>query len=142
MNPALLSSKKMDWETPSAFFDELNQEFQFTLDVCATKENAKCSTFYSPEDDALSKRWFGVCWMNPPYGTQIKKWVGKAYIESQNGTATVICLVPARTDTSWWHDFCMKGEIRFVRGRLKFVGAKSPAPFPCAVVVFRAKGAQ
>ena len=137
MNPALLSSKRMDWETPGAFFKKLNDEFQFTLDVCATKENTKCERFFSPEDDGLKQQWFGVCWMSPPYGQEIKKWVGKAYAEALAGTATVVCLVPARTDTAWWHEYVMKGEVRFLRGRLTFVGAPHSAPFPCAVVIFR-----
>lgn len=133
------SSKTSDWETPQDFFDRLNSEFHFELDVCATPENAKCKRYFTPEVDGLKQKWTGVCWMNPPYGREIGRWVKKAYESAQEGT-TVVCLLPARTDTSWWHDYCMKAdEIRFIRGRLKFSGAKHPAPFPSAVVIFRPK---
>lgn len=127
-----------DWSTPQDTFDVLNKEFNFTLDVCATQDNTKCDKFYSPEQDGLSQEWRGVCWMNPPYGRQIKFWMAKAYTSSLEG-ATVVCLVPARTDTAWWHDYATKGEIRFLRGRLKFGGSKNGAPFPSAVVVFKGK---
>lgn len=130
------SSEKVEWETPQAFFDELDLEFGFDLDVCALPENAKCDRFFTPEDDGLSQEWCGVCWMNPPYGRVIGDWMRKAYESSRQG-ATVVCLVPARTDTRWWHDYAMKGEIRFIKGRLKFGGAATSAPFPNAVVVFR-----
>lgn len=124
------------WATPQEFFDRLHAQFGFQTDVCALPENAKCPNFFTPEQDGLAQEWSGVCWMNPPYGRQIGKWVRKAY-ESALGGATVVCLVPARTDTAWWHDYAMKGDIEFIRGRLKFGGAKYNAPFPCAVVVFR-----
>lgn len=124
------------WATPQDFFDALNAEFGFTLDVCATADNAKCARFYTQTDDGLSQPWEGVCWMNPPYGRTIGRWMRKAYESSQQG-ATVVCLVPARTDTAWWHDYAVKGEVRFIRGRLKFGGSKNSAPFPSAVVVFR-----
>lgn len=130
------SSKTDLWATPQEFFDNLNQEFGFDLDVCALPENAKCDRYYSPEVDGLKQEWRGMCWMNPPYGREIGKWMGKAYESSLLG-ATVVCLVPARTDTKWWHDFAMKGEIRFIRGRLKFGNAQHAAPFPSAVVIFR-----
>lgn len=124
------------WATPQEFYDKYNQIYKFETDVCAISDNAKCNKYYSPEDDGLSKEWNGICWMNPPYGREIKKWVKKAYESSLNGS-TVVCLLPARTDTSWWHDYCMKGEIEFIRGRLKFGNAKSCAPFPSAVVTFK-----
>lgn len=130
------SSATEMWATPQEFFDRLNAEFGFQTDVCAIAENAKCAKFYTPEDDGLAQEWSGVCWMNPPYGRVIGKWMRKAYEASQQG-ATVVCLVPARTDTKWWHDYAMKGEARFVRGRLKFGGHANSAPFPSAVVVFR-----
>lgn len=126
---------RQTWETPKVVFDRLDAEFGFTLDVCATPDNAKCRRYFSPEDDGLSKPWDGVCWMNPPYGKAIAEWMRKAYEESQID-ATVVCLVPARTDTAWWHEYAMKGEIRFIRGRIRFVGAPHTAPFPCAIVVF------
>lgn len=132
------SSKTDLWETPQDTFDALAAEFgPFDLDVCATPENAKCARYYTREDNGLAQPWDGACWMNPPYGREIKAWMRKAYEASQNG-ATVVCLVPARTDTAWWHDYAMKGHIRFLRGRLKFGNAKHSAPFPSAVVVFPA----
>jgi phage N-6-adenine-methyltransferase len=124
------------WATPTKFYDELNIEFSFTLDVCATLENAKCKKFFTVDDDGLSQEWNGVCWMNPPYGRTIGDWMKKAYHSSLKN-ATVVCLVPSRTDTNWWHDFAIMGEIRFIKGRLKFGGHKNSAPFPSAVVIFR-----
>lgn len=135
INKGLFTSTTDLWETPQDFFDVLHSEFNFETDVCALPENAKCETFFSPDDDGLSQNWGGICWMNPPYGRDIGKWVKKAYESSLEG-ATVVCLLPARTDTAWWHDYCMRGEIRLVRGRLKFGGSKWNAPFPNAVVIF------
>jgi len=132
---AMMSSTTDLWETPQVLFDELNAKYHFTLDVCAIPENAKCEKFFTPEQDGLRQEWTGVCWMNPPYGRQVSGWVKKAYESSQKG-ATVVCLLPARTDTAWWHDYCMKGEITFIRGRLKFGQAQNSAPFPSAIVVF------
>ena len=139
MNKGLFSSKYCDWETPADLFEELNAEFGFDVDVCATAENAKCKTYFTPETDGLIQSWRGVCFMNPPYGRAIGKWVAKAYEEAQRG-ATVVCLLPARTDTRWFHEYCVKGEIRFLRGRVKFLrgGEAGPAPFPSMIVVFRA----
>lgn len=136
INNGLFSSNTCEWETPQDFFDTWNARFNFTLDVCATKQNAKCEKFFTKEDDALTKEWKGVLWMNPPYGREIKAWIKKAYETAQAGDGTVVCLLPARTDTAWWHDYCMKGEVTFIRGRLKFGGSKNSAPFPSAVVVF------
>ena len=136
MNPVHFQSDRQDWETPQRLFDKLDAEFHFTWDVCALPKNAKCKSFYTPCDDGLSKSWTGVCWMNPPYGRDIEKWMQKAFYESQRGV-TVVCLVPARTDTEWWHKYALHGEIRFLRGRLKFQGAEATAPFPSAVVIFR-----
>ena len=135
INQGLMTSNTDLWSTPRDFFDDYNAIYQFDVDVCATAENALCTKFYSPEDDGLSKEWCGVCWMNPPYGREISKWMKKAYESSLHG-ATVVCLVPARTDTAWWHEYAMKGEIELLRGRLKFGGSKNSAPFPSAVVVF------
>ncbi len=131
----MMTSNTDMWATPQDFFDKLNKEFNFQLDVCAVSENAKCDKYFSPEVDGLNQEWEGVCWMNPPYGRAIGKWVKKAYESSLNG-ATVVGLLPSRTDTKWWHEYCMKGEVRFVKGRLKFGDGKSPAPFPSAVVIF------
>jgi phage N-6-adenine-methyltransferase len=131
-------SRTVEWETPQAFFDALNEEFHFDVDVCATPENAKCKKYFTQEVDGLSQEWGGVCWMNPPYGRSISRWMEKAYVSSLSG-ATVVCLVPARTDTRWWHDYAMKGDVRFIRGRLRFGVSKNSAPFPSAVVIFGQK---
>lgn len=135
------SSKSNEWTTPQYLFDELNEEFNFTLDPCATDENAKCSKYFTIEDDGLSKDWSNdVVFMNPPYGREIKKWIKKAYEESLNG-AIVVCLIPARTDTTYWHDFIFDkaDDIRFLKGRLKFGNGKNSAPFPSAIVVYKYK---
>jgi phage N-6-adenine-methyltransferase len=140
MNIAVHFSSQTDlWATPQDFFDRLNAEFAFETDVCANEENTKCPHWFGTEQDGLKQEWVGVCWMNPPYGRAIKYWVRKAYESSLTG-ATVVCLLPSRTDTAWWHDYCMKGEIRFIRGRLKFGDQKNSAPFPSAVVIFRGIG--
>lgn len=137
----LFSSKSEMWETPQDFFDKLDDEFHFDLDVCATHENAKCKRYYTPEMDGLSRPWEGVCWCNPPYGKPTRKWVRKAHDEAYKGNCTVVMLLPARTDTAWFHDWIYgKAEIRFIRGRLKFGGSKNSAPFPSMVVIFRPKG--
>lgn len=136
MSNVHFSSKTDLWSTPQDFFDELNKEFNFTLDPCATSDNAKCDKFYTKEDDGLEQDWSNeVVFMNPPYGREIGKWVEKASKEK----AIVVCLVPSRTDTRWWHDYVIEGgaEVRFIKGRLKFGGATNSAPFPSAVVVFR-----
>jgi len=124
------------WATPQEFFDRLDAVHGFTLDACANSENAKCDRYFTKEQDGLAQSWGGVVWMNPPYGREIGRWMRKAYEASQQG-ATVVCLVPARTDTRWWHDYAIKGSIEFIRGRLKFGGHKTNAPFPSAVVIFR-----
>ena len=131
------SSKTPEWSTPQDLFDKLDKVWGFTLDVCATKENAKVAAYYDKQTDGLAQSWKGhVCWMNPPYGRDIVKWMRKAFQESLRGS-TVVCLVPSRTDTAWWHDYSMKGDITFLRGRLKFGGATNSAPFPSAIIVFR-----
>ncbi len=129
---------RTDWATPPAFFAGLDKEFGFTLDVAASPHNAKCARYFTREDDGIHQDWSGeVCWCNPPYGREIPKWVRKAAEEARRGVTTVM-LIPARTDTSWWHDYIDgKAEVRFVRGRITFVGAEHPAPFPSAVVIFR-----
>lgn len=138
LNNELMFSSKTDlWETPQWFFDRLNKVFNFGVDVCALPENAKCETYYTPDDNGLLKDWRGVCWLNPPYGRQISAWVEKAYKSAKENGATVVCLLPARVDTRWWHDYCANGEVHFLKGRLKFGNATNSAPFPSAVVVFR-----
>lgn len=127
--------KHGEFPTPPDFYHKLDSEFHFTLDPCATVENAKCQKFFTKADNGLAQDWGKeIVFMNPPYNT-VKDWIKKAYYSSLRG-ATVVCLIPSRTDTSWWHDYCMKGEIRFIRGRLKFCG-KDSAPFPSAVIIFR-----
>lgn len=125
------------WATPQDVFDELNREFGFVLDVCASPENTKCPRYFTREGNGLLQEWRGACWMNPPYGREIGDWIRKAYLSSREG-ATVVCLIPARTDTAWWHEYVAhSSEIRFLRGRLKFGGADNSAPFPSAVVIFK-----
>ena len=133
------SSKTNEWSTPQDFFDELDKEFNFTLDPCATSENAKCNKYFTVEDDGLKQDWSNdVVFMNPPYGREIKYWVQKAYEESLKG-ATVVCLIPARTDTAYWHNYIFgkADDIRFIKGRLKFGGSKNPAPFPSAIIIYK-----
>jgi phage N-6-adenine-methyltransferase len=135
VNRGMMTSRTCEWATPLDLFSELDREFQFTLDVCATAENAKCARFFTKAEDGLAQDWGrNTCWMNPPYGSVIGQWMRKA-MESAAGGATVVCLVPARTDTAWWHDFAARGQVRFLRGRVRFSGV-GPAPFPSAIVVF------
>lgn len=140
MNTAVMFSSKTDlWATPQAFFDELNEEFHFTLDPCATPENAKCKKYYTVKENGLKQDWQGeTVFCNPPYGKAIKNWVKKCYEESRKPNTTVVMLIPARTDTTYFHDYIYKKakEIRFIRGRLKFGNLKNSAPFPSMVVVF------
>ncbi len=130
-------STGVECETPQDLFDELDREFGFTLDACASAANAKCERYFDEVADGLMRSWAGeVVWCNPPYGRQIPKWANKIHLEAEH--ATIVALVPSRTDTRWWHDHMMEAdEIRFVRGRLHFNGAVNPAPFPSAIVVFR-----
>ena len=143
------SSQRDNWETPQDFFDRYDRVYHFNLDAASSDENAKCEKHFTIKDDGLKQNWAGhTVWLNPPYGRQIGKWVQKAYEESLKPDTTVVCLLPARTDTKWFHDYCTKGEITFVRGRLKFINRnlpsyredgkfqKSPAPFPSMVVIF------
>ena len=138
----MFSSATDNWSTPQDFFDKLNDEFHFTLDVCADENNHKCEHYYTKEIDGLGRPWIGTVWCNPPYGRKIGEWVRRAYISSQIGSATVVMLLPARTDTRWFHDYIYNNpntEIRFIKGRLKFGGCKNSAPFPSMVVIFRSK---
>jgi site-specific DNA-methyltransferase (adenine-specific) len=133
----MFSSATDQWATPPLFFERWDGVFRFTLDVCADASNAKCARYFTREQDGLHQAWAPeICWMNPPYGREIGRWVRKAYEESHKG-ATVVCLLPARTDTAWWHDYVMKhASITFIRGRLKFGDAKSGAPFPSVIATF------
>ena len=139
MNNELMFSSKTDlWSTPNDFFDKLNDEFRFTLDPCSTHENAKCYKHFTEEENGLLQDWGNeVVFCNPPYGRQIKDWVKKSYEESQKGNTTVVMLIPARTDTIYFHEYIYhKAEIRFIKGRLRFGNAKNSAPFPSMVVIF------
>ena len=140
MNGALLTSTTPEWETPQDFFDALNAEFHFTLDPCSTDENAKCEKHYTKEQDGLAQDWKGeTVFCNPPYGREMGKWIRKCHDHAARGGGTAVMLVPARTDTAVFHDYIYgKAEIRFLRGRLHFSGAKHNAPFPSMIVVFRA----
>ncbi|MDP3986992.1 MAG: DNA N-6-adenine-methyltransferase [Nanoarchaeota archaeon] len=136
----MFSRKSDEWETPKDFFTMLNDKYEFTLDPCATKENAKCKKFYTKEDDGLSKSWREeTVFVNPPY-SDVSNWVRKAFQEAYRGSmgSEVVMLLPARTDTKWFHEYCMNAEaIYFVKGRLKFGSEKNSAPFPSMVVLFR-----
>lgn len=138
LQKAMVSSKSNEWATPQYFFDELDAEFHFTLDPCATAENAKCAKFYTQGENGLLQSWSGeVVFMNPPYGGNAGLWVEKAYHESLNG-ATVVCLIVSATDRTYWHDyiFPFASQIRWLRGRLKFGKAVETAPFASAVAIF------
>lgn len=133
------SSKTNEWTTPNDLYNKLNDEFKFTLDPCATHKNHKCNKYFTIEDNGLIQNWSNeVVFMNPPYGREIKKWIKKAYEESLKG-ATVVCLIPARTDTTYWHDYIFNkaSDIRFLKGRLKFGDSKNSAPFPSAIIVYK-----
>lgn len=145
------SSESGEWETPQVLFDLLDEEFHFTLDVCATPENAKCRQFFTESDNGLKQNWWGeVCWMNPPYGRGIGKWLKKAWMGAGFAPwspGTIVCLVPVRTSTAWWHDWVARAdEVRLLRGRLNFElngkpilnkdGKPTGAPFPSAIAVF------
>lgn len=138
LNDSLFSSKDQTWETPQDLFDNLNNVFNFNLDVCATEETTKCEEYFTPEIDGLKQDWKGCCWMNPPYGREQIKWIKKAYDESRINYTTVVCLIPARPDTKVWHEIIFKyaTAICFIKGRLKFGGCKDSAPFPSAIIVF------
>lgn len=142
MNTAVMfSSAKDDWETPQDLFDKWDNVFAFDLDAASSDTNAKCKRHFTVSDDGLSQDWGGCrVWLNPPYGRQIGKWVRKAYEEAQKPNTSVVCLLPARTDTAWFHDYCTRGRITFIRGRLKFGGCQNSAPFPSMIVVFGNNG--
>lgn len=134
----MFSSKTNSWATPTDFFQKLDKEFHFTLDPCADEHNHKCNKYFTVKEDGLLQEWGENCvFCNPPYGREIGKWVEKAYHTNQKYGNLVVMLLPARTDTKWFHDFIYhKAEIRFVRGRLKF-NDKDRAPFPSMVVIYR-----
>lgn len=135
MNKGLFSSNTSEWETPMDLFNILDQEFKFTLDPCSNNNNFKCKKHYTLKENGLIQDWSSdIVFMNPPYGRDIYNWVRKAY----NSNTTVVCLLPARTDTKWFHEFIYnKSEIRFIKGRLKFGRSKNSAPFPSMIVIFK-----
>lgn len=134
----MFSSRTPEWATPDDFFKKLDAEFHFTLDPCSTDENAKCRKHYTRDDDGLIQDWGGeTVFCNPPYGRELPKWVRKCYEESRKPDTVCVMLIPSRTDTAYFHDWILgKAEIRFIRGRLRFGGCKTGAPFPSMVVVF------
>jgi site-specific DNA-methyltransferase (adenine-specific) len=129
-NDLMFSSKSNEWATPQKLYNKLNSEFHFTLDAASTHENAKCERHFTIEEDGLMQDWSNeVVWLNPPYGRKIDEWIFKGWNEALWNNATVVCLIPARTDTKYWHDYCMDAsEIRFIKGRLKFGDSKNAAP--------------
>jgi site-specific DNA-methyltransferase (adenine-specific) len=132
------TAKTVEWETPDWLFKQLDDEFHFTLDPCATKKNAKVRHFYTEKQNGLFMEWdHQVVFMNPPYGSRIKEWVYKARSSAQFDKATVVCLLPSRTDTVWWNNWMRNAELRFVKGRLRFGDEKGKAPFPSVVAIFR-----
>ena len=139
MNKGLYSSATDEWATPQALFDELDAEFHFNLDPASTDLNHKCQRYFTKAEDGLLQNWGGCqVFCNPPYGRQIGCWVEKAYREKDKPGTTVVMLLPARTDTRWFHDYIYgNAEIRFIKGRLKFGEAKGNAPFPSMVVIFQ-----
>lgn len=140
LNKGLFTSKSNEWSTPQSLFDELNSEFNFTLDPASTHENAKCEKHYTHEDDGLIQPWADErVFCNPPYGREIGQWVKKAYEESLLlRVGVIVLLIPARTDTKYWHEYIFgKAEVRFLKGRVKFGEANQGAPFPSAVIVYK-----
>lgn len=135
INKGFFTSATDDWETPQALFDGIAEVFRLDIDVCASKENAKCEAFFNvATHNGLTADWYGLnVWCNPPYGRGIGAWVKKCYEHNQ----LAVMLLPARTDTKWWQDYCLKADcVHFVRGRLKFGDSKNSAPFPSAIVIF------
>jgi phage N-6-adenine-methyltransferase len=133
----MMTSLTDDWGTPIDFFETLNKEFSFELDVCASEHNHKCDRYYTIKENGLEQEWENVNWCNPPYGRNIGNWIKKAYEENKKGK-TVVLLIPSRTDTKWFHDYIYnQHEIRFIKGRLKFNDGKNPAPFPSMIVVMK-----
>lgn len=139
--PGMASSKNSEWATPAKWFEYLDLEFGFTLDPCCSHDNAKCAKRFTSAEDGLSQSWADErVFMNPPYGREISKWMKKAYEEARDNGTLVVCFVPARVDTDWWHRYADKAtEIRFPKGRVRFGDATANAPFPTAILVFRPK---
>jgi site-specific DNA-methyltransferase (adenine-specific) len=129
-------SKTDNWATPQYLYDEYNAKYQLTCDAAASARNTKCPKFFTKKQDGLKQDWGTErVWCNPPYGRVLGKWMQKADDACRAG-ATVVMLVPSRTDTKWFHKIAMKRKKVFLKGRVKFGNGKSPAPFPSLVVVF------
>lgn len=147
INKALFTSNKEDWETPQDFYDRLNAKYHFEWDLAASDDNAKCSCYFTRDDNSLEQDWEGLSgnlFLNPPYGRELKLWVKKAATTGLKDKQNLVMLIPSRTDTSYWHDYIFgKANITFIRGRLKFeldgVSGDS-APFPSAVVIYTGDG--
>ena len=135
----MFSSKTNEWATPEHIFRQLDDEFHFNLDPCANEINHKCELYYTETDDGLSKNWGGYrVFCNPPYGRELGRWVEKAFREGHKDNTLVVMLIPARTDTTYFHDYILnRAEVRFVPGRIKFGDSKNAAPFPSMIVIFR-----
>lgn len=138
INNGMFTSKTDEWETPQAFFNEWDRQFHFTLDACANEKNHKCDKYYTKEDNGLVKDWGGeIVWCNPPYGKNISEWVKKCHIELQKKGTVIVALLPARTDTKWFHEYVYYEALTyFVKGRLKFGDSKNSAPFPSMVCIW------
>ncbi|XSE68758.1 DNA N-6-adenine-methyltransferase [Lactiplantibacillus plantarum] len=147
INKALFTSNKEDWETPQDFYDRLNAKYHFEWDLAASDDNAKCSCYFTRDDNSLEQDWQGLSgnlFLNPPYGRELKLWVKKAATTGLKDKQNLVMLIPSRTDTSYWHDYIFNhAEIKFLRGRLKFevdgISGDS-APFPSAVVIYTGDG--
>ena len=138
-----------NWETPNEIFDYFNSVYHFDFDLAADEKNHKCPNYFSESNNPLDKEWIGICWLNPPWGDRkykLKEWIKKSFLESQKENCMVAILIPARTNTSWWHDYCMKAEtIYFIKGRPRFIERKEGFPQPCkhglpqplAVIIFK-----
>jgi phage N-6-adenine-methyltransferase len=132
------NAKSIEYETPDYIFNPLNDEFHFTLDVAATSQNTKCKKYFTKEDDGLIQKWSGICWMNPPFGKIMQKWVRKAYSEWRNGI-TVVALLPVRTNTKWWHEYIQDiAQVKFIRGEVKFKGFDRGLWMPMCIVIWKA----
>jgi phage N-6-adenine-methyltransferase len=133
----IATSKTVNWATPQHLYEQLNNEFHFEIDAAADSTNAKCAIYFDEQTDGLKQEWNRNTWINPPYGRVIYDWVKRAYEQSNKHGVTIALLIPSRTDTKWFHDYALKGEVRFLRGRLKFGNSTTSAPFPSIVVIFR-----
>lgn len=138
------TSTKQEWNTPTNLFQTLHKRYNFNFDLAANADNTKCECFFSEADDALSKEWVGSCWLNPPYGgsgkNKLSVWVKKAYEQGLKNSCSVVMLIPARTNTMWWHKYCMKAkEVLLIKGRPKFGEARYGLPQPLAIIFFNGK---